>query len=86
MRSHPEAKWSEVARRAMAECPRRLEGVVSAEELIKELGEELAKDLDSISLKRAEEHFRQVREAERRLEALSYGLIQQLQHQQHALQ
>lgn len=64
MRRHPEVKWSEVARKAIAEYLRRLEGIVSAEELLKELGEEFAKDLDSISLERAGEHFRRVREAE----------------------
>lgn len=64
MKRHPEVKWSEVARRAIAEYLRRLEGVVSAEELLEELGEDFARDLDSLDLKKAEEHFKRMREAE----------------------
>ena len=64
MKRHPEVKWSEVARRAIVEYLRKIEGEVSTEELLEELGEDFAKDLDAIDLGAAEKHYRRMREAE----------------------
>lgn len=64
MKKYPEVKWSEVARKAIIEYLRRLEGVVSSEELLEELGENFVNELKEISLEKAIEYYEKMREAE----------------------
>ncbi len=63
MKSHPEVKWSEVARRAIIEYLKRIEEprIVSSEELLRELGEDFVRGLSGISLERAIRHYEMVR-------------------------
>jgi len=64
MKKYPEVKWSEVARKAIIEYLRRLEGVVSSKELLEELGENFVNELKEISLEKAIEYYEKMREAE----------------------
>ena len=63
MKRHPEVKWSEVARRAILEYLARLEGEISSEKLLEELGDEYAKSLDEIEFEKAVEHYKRMRKA-----------------------
>ncbi len=64
MKRHPEIRWSEVARKAIIEYLRKLEGVISAEELLEELEEGFEEELKAIDVREAEEHYEKMREAE----------------------
>ncbi|RLE94487.1 MAG: hypothetical protein DRN04_03470 [Thermoprotei archaeon] len=64
MKKYPEVKWSKVARKAIVEYLRRLEGVTEISELLKELGEDYAKELSEISLEKAEKYYREARQKE----------------------
>ncbi len=64
MKKHPEVKWSEIARKAIIEYLKKLEEEIDTEELLKELGEDFAEELDKIDLEKAKEHYRRMREAE----------------------
>ncbi len=64
MKRHPEVKWSEVARRAIVEYLKRIEGEESTEELLEELGEDFKRDLAALSLEKVVEFYRKSRELE----------------------
>ncbi|MCD6368318.1 MAG: hypothetical protein J7L38_00805 [Thermoproteales archaeon] len=64
MKKYSEVKWSEVARKAIMEYLRKLEGTVSSEELLEELGEDFARELREISLEKAANYYEKAREAE----------------------
>jgi len=64
MKRHPEVKWSEVARRAIIDYLRRLECETTTDELLERLGEECAKELEEIDVRKAEEHYKRMREAD----------------------
>ncbi len=64
MKKHPEVKWSEVARKAIIDYVRRLEGIISSEELLEDLGDEVKEILASVSIEAAEDYAGRVREAE----------------------
>ena len=67
MKKHKEVKWSEVARKAIIEYLEKLEEKeleVSSEELLKELGEDFVKELESIPDEKFEEYYEKAREAE----------------------
>ncbi len=66
MKKYREVRWSEVARKAIVEYLRKLEGEfkMSTEELLEELGEEFAKDLSAISFEKAVEWYEKMRETE----------------------
>ncbi|RLE66539.1 MAG: hypothetical protein DRJ47_02385 [Thermoprotei archaeon] len=64
MKRYSEVKWSEVARKAIMEYLRKLEGTVSSEELLEELGEDFARELREISLEKAANYYEKAREAE----------------------
>lgn len=66
MKKYREVRWSEVARKAIVEYLKKLEGEfkMSTEELLEELGEEFAKDLSAISFEKAVEWYEKMRETE----------------------
>ena len=66
MKKHPEVRWSEVARKAIIEFLRKLEGgfKTSTDELLEELGRDFVKDLSEISFEQAVEWYEKMREVE----------------------
>ncbi|AMM53557.1 hypothetical protein [Pyrococcus kukulkanii] len=66
MKKHKEVKWSEVARRAIIEYLEKIEEKfeISNDELLKMLGEDFVKDLESIPDEKFEEYYEKTREAE----------------------
>lgn len=64
MKRHSQVKWSEVALRAILEYLRRLEGVVSTDELLERLGQKFAEELDEIGLEEMVEQYKRRREDE----------------------
>ncbi len=64
MKRYPEVRWSEVARRAIVEYIRRLEGVISTEELLEGLEKGFEDELKAIDVRKAEKHYEKMREAE----------------------
>lgn len=64
MKRHPEVKWSEIARRAILEYLRKLEGEATTEELLKKLGAEFEEELDKIDFEKMEKHYKRMRDAE----------------------
>jgi len=66
MKKHPEVRWSEVARKAIIEFLRKLEGEfkTSTDELLEELGRDFVKDLSEISFEQAVEWYEKMREVE----------------------
>lgn len=66
MKKYSEVRWSEVARKAIIEYLRKLEGEskTSTDELLEELGKGFVKDLSEISFEKAVEWYKKMREAE----------------------
>ena len=66
MKKHPEVRWSEVARKAIIEFLRKLEGEfkTSTDELLEELGRDFVKNLSEISFEQAVEWYEKMREVE----------------------
>ena len=65
MKEHPEIKWSEVARRAIAEYLAKIEAEeLSSEELLSLLGEEFRKELEETPVEKYEEALKETRDAE----------------------
>jgi len=66
MKKHPEVRWSEVARKAIIEFLRKVEGEfkTSTDELLEELGRDFVKDLSEISFEQAVEWYEKMREVE----------------------
>ena len=67
MKKHKEVKWSEVARKAIVEYLEKLEEdklEISSKELLKMLGEDFIRDVESIPDEKFEEYYEKAREAE----------------------
>ena len=73
MKKYSEVRWSEVARKAIIEYLRKLEGEfkTSTEELLEELGKDVVKELSEISFERAVEWYKKMREAEWRRSSMT---------------
>ena len=65
MKKHPEIKWSEVARKAIAEYLAKIEAEeLSSDELLSLLGEDFRKELESTPPEKYEEALKKARDAE----------------------
>jgi len=65
MKKHPETKWSEVARKAIAEYLAKIEAEeLSSDELLSLLGEEFRKELESTPVEEYEKALKKTRDAE----------------------
>ncbi|MCD6164971.1 MAG: hypothetical protein J7J30_06040 [Candidatus Odinarchaeota archaeon] len=73
MKEYSEVRWSEVARKAIIEYLRKLEGEfkMSTEELLEELGKDIVKELSEISFEQAVEWYEKMREAEWRRSSMT---------------
>ncbi|AFL95899.1 hypothetical protein CL1_1702 [Thermococcus cleftensis] len=65
MKKHPEIKWSEVARKAIAEYLAKIEAEeLGSEEILSLLGEDFRRELESTPLEKYEEALEKTRDAE----------------------
>ncbi|WP_258084061.1 hypothetical protein [Thermococcus thermotolerans] len=65
MKKHPEIKWSEVARRAIAEYLAKIEAEeLSSDEVLSLLGDEFRKELKETPVEKYEEALKETRDAE----------------------
>ena len=65
MKEHPEIKWSEVARRAIAEYLAKIEAEeLESEELLSLLGEDFREELGKTPIEEYEKALEKVRDAE----------------------
>jgi len=65
MKKHPEIKWSEVARKAIAEYLAKIEAEeLSSDELLSLLGEDFRKELESTPVEEYEKALKKTRDAE----------------------
>ncbi|MDV3103538.1 hypothetical protein [Thermococcus waiotapuensis] len=65
MKEHPEIRWSEVARRAIAEYLAKVEAEeLSSEELLSLLGEDFRKELEKTPLEEYEKALEKARDEE----------------------
>ncbi len=65
MKKYPEIKWSEVVRRAIKEYLDRLEGTETRDSsYYAKLARDLNIDIESISLEKAEQYYKKMRELE----------------------
>ena len=67
MKRYSEIKWSEVVRKAIIDYLKKLEESrteISTKELLDELGDDFKKILDEISLEKAIEGYKKMRDAE----------------------
>ena len=65
MKEHPEIKWSEVARRAIAEYLAKIEvEELESEELLSLLGEDFRKELEETPVEKYEGALKETRDAE----------------------
>jgi len=67
MKKYSEIKWSEVARKAIVDYIKKLEGSkanTTTEELLDDLGDDFKRCLDELELKKAVEGYKKMRDAE----------------------
>ena len=65
MKKHPEIKWSEVARKAIAEYLAKIEAEeLSSEEILSLLGEDFRRELEDTSIEDYEKALKKTRDAE----------------------
>ena len=65
MKKHPEIKWSEVARKAIAEYLAKIEAEeLSSDELLSLLGEDFRKELENTPVDEYEKALKKTRDAE----------------------
>ncbi|NJE10662.1 hypothetical protein [Thermococcus sp. MAR1] len=65
MKRHPEIKWSEVARKAIAEYLAKIEAEeLGSDEILSLLGEDFRRELESTPLEKYEKALKETRDAE----------------------
>ncbi len=65
MKRHPEIKWSEVARKAIAEYLAKIEAEeLGSDEILSLLGEDFKKELESTPVEEYEKALKETRDAE----------------------